>query len=266
MTRSRRGRSRRENKTPRSSGFTQLPYQQLRNPSPPMDLLSADELERIHDASMRVLEEIGVNFLLDEARDILKAAGAQVKPHDPCVRFDREMVMELVAKAPGSFIGHTRNPGRQLHYGGNNFNIAMISSPPNVSDIVGGRRPGNFADFKDLIRLGQSLNIVHQFAGYPVEPIDLHPSIRHLEAERAVIKLSDKMSYGYALGHERILDSIEMARLPVEIVVIVKDDMVVAQITAAKPQGEGDAVERAQVVMCALRICLARRAVVRPIA
>ena len=41
----------------------------------------------------------------------------------------------------------------------------MIASPPNASDIVGGRRLGNLEDFKNFIRLGQSLNIVHQFAG-----------------------------------------------------------------------------------------------------
>lgn len=46
-----------------------------------------------------------------------------------------------------------------------------------------------------------------------MEPVDRHPSICHLEAERAVAKLSDKMAYGYALGRERILDSIKMARL-----------------------------------------------------
>ena len=211
----RRGRSKagRGDGTPRHGGFTQLPYQQLRNPFPPMELLSAEQLERIHGASLRVLEEIGVNFLLDEARDILKAAGADVRPNDPRVRFERGMVTELVAQAPSVFQGYSRNPARHLCYGENYFNITMISSPPNASDIVGGRRPGNFEDYQNFIRLGQSLNIVHQFAGYPVEPTDLHPSIRHLEAERAMYKLSDKMAHGYSLGRERILDSIEMGRI-----------------------------------------------------
>ena len=205
----RRGRS----KAARGNGFRQLPYQQIRNPFPAMELLSAEQLERIHDASMQVLEEIGINFLLDDARAILKEAGADVRPHDPRVRFDRALVKELVGHAPSLFQGYSRNPGRHLCYGGNHINLSLISSPPNTSDIVRGRRPGNFEDFQNFVRLGQSLNIVHQFAGYPVEPTDLHPSIRHLEAERALLKLSDKMAYGYALGRERILDSIEMARI-----------------------------------------------------
>jgi trimethylamine--corrinoid protein Co-methyltransferase len=207
----RRGRS--KGRAREANGINQLPYQQIRNPFPPVELLSSDELERIHLASLRVLEEIGVNFLLEEACKLFKSAGAEVRPGDPRVRLDRDMVMELVAKAPSSFTGYSRNPDKRLTYGGDHMVICMISSPPNVSDIAGGRRPGTFEDFKDLIRLGQSLNIVHQFAGYPVEPVDLPANIRHLEAERAMLRLSDKMAYGYALGRQRILDSIEMGRI-----------------------------------------------------
>ncbi len=182
-------------------------------PFPPFDLLSADQLNRIHEASLDVLQEIGINFHHDEARALLKDKGADVKPDDARVRFDRKLVMDLVSTTPATFTAYARNPDRNLDYGGNNFNISIISSPPNSSDLVGGRRTGNFEDFQNFIRLGQSLNIVHQIAGYPVEPIDLHPSIRHLKAESAAIKLTDKVLYGYSLGPERIRDSIEMVRI-----------------------------------------------------
>ncbi len=215
MVMARRGRNRtaRRGEAQRGTGLRQRPYRQLRNSMPPLELLNAEQLQRIHDASLQVLQEIGVNFLLPEAREILQTAGASVTPGEDRVRFDPDMIAGLVAHAPSEFTGYSRNPDRRLHYGGGSLNISLIASPPNVSDIVNGRRPGNFADFKDLIRLGQSLNIAHQFAGYPVEPTDLHPSIRHLEAERAMLTLSDKMTYGYALGRERILDSIEMVRI-----------------------------------------------------
>ena len=194
-------------------GFRQLPFRQIRNPYAPTALLSDDELESLHNASLDVLENIGINFLLEEARDLLKAAGAEVEPGTTRVRFDRGLVMELMATAPGSFTAHARNPAHNLEFGPGFINFSMIASPPNVSDIEHGRRGGNFADFCDLVRLGQSLNIAHQFGGYPVEPVDLHPSIRHLEAESTIYKLSDKFSSGYSLGRERILDSIEMARI-----------------------------------------------------
>ncbi len=175
--------------------------------------MSLDEVESIHDAAFEVLEEIGINVLLEEARDILGAAGAQPEPASPRMRFDRHMVEELLAHAPAKFTAHARNPAHDLEIGGEFITFALVASPPNASDLEGGRRTGNFTDFQDFIRLAQRLNIVHQIGGYPVEPIDLHPAIRHLEAERAIIKLCDKVSYGYSLGRERIRDSIEMARI-----------------------------------------------------
>ena len=211
----RRGRSRRSGRRgdDASTGFQQLPFRNLRIPYPPFEILPEEDVERIHEASLDVLEEIGINFLLDEARDILEAAGADVEAGGTRVRFDRRLIEELVAKAPSTFTAHARNPAHNLEVGGNAINFVLIASPPNANDLDGGRRTGNFKDFCDFIRLGQSLNICHQIGGYPVEPVDIHPSIRHLKAESAVIKLSDKVVYGYSLGRERIRDSIEMARI-----------------------------------------------------
>ncbi|MEM9371896.1 MAG: trimethylamine methyltransferase family protein, partial [Pseudomonadota bacterium] len=48
---------------------------------------------------------------------------------------------------------------------------------------------------------------------YPVEPADVHPSIRHLECIRAKLKLSDKVCHTYALGIERVEDAMEMIRI-----------------------------------------------------
>ncbi len=57
------------------------------------------------------------------------------------------------------------------------------------------------------------LNVVHFFAGYPVEPIDLHASIRHLDAVYDLLTLADKPIHAYSLGRGRITDAMEMARI-----------------------------------------------------
>jgi trimethylamine--corrinoid protein Co-methyltransferase len=191
----------------------QLPFQQVTNPYPPMEIASADQIEAIHRASLDALEEIGMNFLLPEAREILKAAGAEVEADGPRVRFDRYLIEEKIKTAPALFRMHARNPDHDLTFGGNHMNFCSVGSPPNASDIEGGRRPGNFADYCDLLRLTQSLNIAHLSGGYPVEPIDIEPDVRHLEAVRAVLKLTDKVGFGYSLGRRRLLDAIEMTRI-----------------------------------------------------
>jgi trimethylamine---corrinoid protein Co-methyltransferase len=50
-------------------------------------------------------------------------------------------------------------------------------------------------------------------AGYPVEPVDLPPATRHLDALAAMATLIDKTLYGYALGAVRIRDSLEITRI-----------------------------------------------------
>ncbi len=204
----RRGRQRRE-----VAAMTQLPRRALRNPYAPIEVVSADEIEAIHNTSMQVLEEIGMDFLHPEAREILGRAGAEVEAGTERVRFDRGMIEEAVSHAPSEFTLHARNPAHHLTIGGNHINFATVGSAVNVSDLAGGRRDGNYNDFCDLIRLAQAFNIVHLIGGYPVEPIDLPPETRHLDATLAFVTLSDKPYHGYSLGRRRICDVIEMTRI-----------------------------------------------------
>lgn len=211
--RSRSGARRRRSPDSESKVPEQPPYRQLRNPYRPVEILSADEIEAIHEASLTVLEDIGINFLLPEAREILKAAGADVENNGARVRFDRGLIEQSVSTIPRQFTLHARNPVRNLKFGGDYLNIGSVSSPPNVSDIKRGRRGGNYADYCDFLKLAQSLNIVHMTLGHPVEPLDIEPAIRHLKSTLTRIELTDKPFSGYSLGRERILDVIEMARI-----------------------------------------------------
>ena len=203
------GRARHERKTLPE----QRPWAQPRMPYRPTEVISADELESIHDASMRVLEEIGMDFLDAGARELLVEAGATVEPGSDRVRFDRAMVVERIRTAPSSFTLHARNPAHDLHIGGDYIAFGAVSSAPNVADLSGGRRVGNRADFQDLVRLAQMLEAVHFFGGYPVEPVDLHASIRHLDATFDLLTLADKPIHAYSLGRQRNLDCLEMVRI-----------------------------------------------------
>jgi trimethylamine--corrinoid protein Co-methyltransferase len=191
----------------------QRPWVQPRIRYAPTEVVSADELESIHIASLRVLEEIGMDFLDDGAREVLKAAGARVEDGTQRVRFDRDMVLERIRTAPAQFTLHATNAEHDLQIGGNWTAFGSVASAPNVADLDRGRRIGNRADYQNLIRLCQMLNPVHFFAGYPVEPIDIHASIRHLDALWDLLTLADKPIHAYSLGRQRITDAIEMARI-----------------------------------------------------
>lgn len=63
----------------RPERIRQPAWGQPRRLFPPLEIISADELESIHLASLQVLEEIGMEVLLPEARDIFARAGATVE-------------------------------------------------------------------------------------------------------------------------------------------------------------------------------------------
>ena len=196
-----------------SSGFEQPPFRQLKIPFAPTRLISDDELESIHLASLRVLKEIGVDVLHDEARRIMKAHGADVRDGTERVRFDSDLIMELVSHAPAEFTLHARNPAHNVRFGGNNLVFAQMASAPNCSDTDRGRRAGNQEDFRNFLKLAQMHNILNTTGGYPVEPVDIHPSVRHLECIRDLATLTDKVFHIYSLGKERNVDGIEITRI-----------------------------------------------------
>ncbi|GGH29205.1 methyltransferase [Alsobacter metallidurans] len=186
---------------------------QPRLPFKPVAAISEDALEAIHEASLTVLEEIGMDFLHEGARALLRDAGADVDPASQRVRLPRALVESRIGLAPRSFTLHARNPERTLQIGGNAVAFCSVGSAPNAADRDGGRRPGNRVDYQNLIRLGHTLDAVHLWGGYPVEPADVHASVRHLDALWDMLTLSDKAIHAYSLGRERNLDAIEMIRI-----------------------------------------------------
>jgi len=210
-------RSRRGGRAGKRSGsgeaFEQPPFRQLKYRMQPTRLVSEDELESIHLSSLRVLKEIGVDVLHEGARQIMREHGADVRDGVERVRFDSDLILDLIAQCPSEFTLHARNPEHNLRFGGDNLIISMMASAPNCSDTDRGRRPGNQQDYRNFLKLAQMHNILSCTGGYPVEPIDIHPSIRHLECIRDLATLTDKVFHVYSLGKERNVDGIEITRI-----------------------------------------------------
>lgn len=191
----------------------QLTPRQLRNPFPPLEVLSADQVETIHAASLGILRDVGVEVLGDRALDILRRAGARVDRTNRRVHLDPGLIEELVSHAPARFRLHARNPAWTLEFGGDNLVFCAVGGPAFVTDTDRGRRAGTLADLSDLTRLVQQLNILHQEGGGAVEPTDVPVPVRHLEMYRAFATLTDKTWHCLGFGRRPVDDAIEVACL-----------------------------------------------------
>ncbi len=206
--RSRRTRSRRS-----TGGIGQLPWRQPVNGYPPQEVLSADQLELIHLASLNLLENHGMRIMHEGARKLFAKAGAEVDHDTEMVRIDGSLVMDKVALAPPEFTLHARNPAKNFKLGGNHLAFTSVGGPAYANDLDRGRRRGTFDEACDYIRLVQSLDILHQEGGGPFEPIELPAQTRHLDLYHAQIRLLDKNWQPIALGGARARDAINMARI-----------------------------------------------------
>ncbi|MGC3939460.1 trimethylamine methyltransferase family protein [Roseobacter sp. EG26] len=190
----------------------QMPWNPPVNLDRPTEPLTPEGVEAIHDGAMRILEEIGVAFLNPEAVDILRKAGCDIDGEN--VRMGRDFVMEWVARAPSEFTLTPRNLDRQITVGGRNLLFGNVSSPPNYWDMeLGTKVPGTREMCRNLLKLTQYFNCIHFAGGYPVEPVDLHASVRHLDVLYDKLTLTDKVMHAYSLGKERVEDVMEMVRI-----------------------------------------------------
>jgi trimethylamine--corrinoid protein Co-methyltransferase len=189
-----------------AGGIRQLPWRRLVNPYRPIEILSADQVESIHVASLRILSEIGMQVLGDRALDALAGAGARVDRATRSVRLDPTQVEELVAKAPSEFRLHARNPERDVVF-------CAVGGPAVVSDLDRGRRPGNIADFRDYVRLIGALDVIHQEGGGPLDPTDLPVETRHLDQYQIFASELDKTWHCLGTGRMVVEDALEVVGL-----------------------------------------------------
>ena len=207
MTVQRRGRRASAAHTP----IQQLPWAQPRMTLEPSRIVSDDQIETIHRQSLKVLEDIGMDMLLPEAREILAAAGARVDGER--VRIGREIVEHALTTPPAEFIFHARNPAHNLRIGGNWIAFAPVGGPPNCSDLDRGRRPGTLEDTGNFVKLSQFFNTIHTAGGASVDAQDVHASIRHLHVTRNKMLYSDKVPFIYSTGRARLFDGLEIIRI-----------------------------------------------------
>ncbi|MEM9438520.1 MAG: trimethylamine methyltransferase family protein, partial [Pseudomonadota bacterium] len=210
-TRRRRSGGRAGNTRGSGPAIKQMPWRIIKNTDRPTEPLNEEGVAAVHEGAMRILEEIGIEFLNDEGRDILKAAGCLVDGDN--VRMGRDFVMEMLERAPATFTLTPRNPERTLEIGGNNLLFGNVSSPPNYWDLETGKVPGTREQCQNLLKLTQYFNCIHFAGGYPVEPVDIHASVRHLDVLYDKLTLSDKVMHAYSLGKERVEDVMEMVRI-----------------------------------------------------
>src|SRR5436190_7286540 len=182
----------------------------LINDMPRYEILDEAALEELERGWRRIVSELGIEFLYDEALDIFRAAGQQVEGQ--LVRFDPDWILEQVAKAPPEFDLQARNPERTVHLGGKHMVFSSVYGCPFVREGLE-RRDATYDDFQNFVKLAQSFPQLDSPGGTICEPNDLPLDSRHLDMVYALTTLSDKVFMGSVTSGPNARDTIAMAEM-----------------------------------------------------
>lgn len=173
--------------------------------------LSEGDIAQIHDTAMRVFEEVGVQVNSEKATEYFRQAGARVEEN--VVKLPRDMVMELVHRAPSSVTLCGQQPRHNLDLGGARVYAGTGGTALNVIDGVSGeRRRATLQDLKDIARLVDGLENIHFFL-LPTYPSEV--DVEDVDANRffAGLDNTSKHIMGGVYTHEGIEKVIRMAEI-----------------------------------------------------
>ncbi len=182
----------------------------LINELPRYEILDEASLQELERGWRRIVSELGIDFLHDEAIEVLAAAGQKVEGQ--LVKLDPDWILEQVAKAPREFDLQARNPERTIHVGGKHMAFGAVYGCPFVREGLE-RREATYADFENLVRLSQAFPQLDTPGGTICEPNDRPLDSRHLDMVYALLTLSDKPFMGSVTSGPNAEDTIAMAEM-----------------------------------------------------
>lgn len=166
------------------------------------------DLKRVHEAGLRILEHTGVVFHDADSVKLLAARGFPADGHR--VRMPEEKVEAAIHSAPSSFVLRGRVPGKDLLFG-EGLVVAAAAGAPFVLEGTT-MRVGTLADLVACAKLmHQSRNI--DMLGFAVEPQDVPLDKRYRRGLHKFLTLSDKQ-FEYPMSQP---DHAEAARVTSEI-------------------------------------------------
>jgi len=154
-----------------------------------VEVLSKEDCVKVHESSLKLLQETGVMFHSEQALEIFRKHGAKVE--GKIVKFTQNLVEESLKKCPSKFKLTAPNEQRSVTVG-----EGLLIHPPGgeifISDLDNGRRQGTLKDFANLQKLFQVCDDI-DIAGYqPISPEDVQSKYRGLYCTYESIKHTDK--------------------------------------------------------------------------
>ena len=169
---------------------------------------SAEELNKIHDASIDLLETVGVRFDDYEAIHLFKSNGFKVDGQ--IVFFAEKNIRRALDTAQSKFNLVARDPLKSVAIGGDDFALVPGYGASFITSNAGLQRQATLADYDKFCQLVQTSDVINVNGFLMVSPSDIPADIAHLEMLYASINYCDKPFMGSPLSREAARDCVNM--------------------------------------------------------
>ena len=155
-------------------------------------VLSQEQTSRLHDASLWILEKVGVHLPHPDVRERFREAGASVDEATARVRIPEAVIERCLAQAGKSFTVYGRDRTKQAAFGKGQRNYNSISGEALwIDDETGERR---YAALKDAATAGRVADALPglTIAGAMCDPHELTPEYGGLAAGAELLRNTTK--------------------------------------------------------------------------
>ena len=186
----------------------------ISNPKLKLEILTTEDVQKIHNATLQIIEKVGVRFPSKRALEIWAANGAEVDYEKKIVRVKPQIIEDAIKKAPPAYKLAARDPQQDLQLDGNHVNLGTDGCGVEVIDIhTGEKRTSCLQDVRDIARIADATEEV-AFHWVPVSAQDTPVEARGLHELKAVWENSTKHVQTESIYNvEEAKAAIEMAAL-----------------------------------------------------
>ena len=194
-----------------------------------LQLITEEDYPRIHEASLKVLEQTGIIFHHQETVDLFKKHGAKVNGN--IVYFSREMVEGALRTAPNTFKFCGRNGSKSLMVGQEqDVVIGANVGPVFVQDTDKGQRRGKLEDYSNFQKIFQASNVFNVSGSNPIDPSDVDANYQHLYMMYEAIKHTDKPLSGWTIAGNQVQEVFDMIEITMGKKGILQDNVYIASL------------------------------------
>ncbi|MBK8784104.1 MAG: trimethylamine methyltransferase family protein [Anaerolineales bacterium] len=164
----------------------------ISNPKLKLEILTTEDVQKIHNATLQIIEKVGVRFPSKRALEIWAANGAEVDYEKKIVRVKPQIIEDAIKKAPPAYKLAARDPQQDLQLDGNHVNLGTDGCGVEVIDIhTGEKRTSCLQDVRDIARVADATEEV-AFHWVSVSAQDAPVEARGLHELKAVWENSTK--------------------------------------------------------------------------